>query len=65
MHTGSFLFYWLEELSAIVSSISLSGNLYPQITSINSPFILQEIGLHNFMNPVVKCPISQIPETQK
>jgi hypothetical protein len=36
-HTGSFLFHWPKELSTLGSSISLLGNLHPQITLSNSP----------------------------
>jgi hypothetical protein len=61
-HTGSFLFHWPEELSTLGSSISPSGNLHPQITSRNFPFILREIGLCDFANPVIKC---LIPQTLK
>jgi hypothetical protein len=64
MHTGSFFFHWPEELSTIGSSISLLGNLHPQITLRNSPFTLWEIGLRNFVNPVIKCLIPQTLETR-
>jgi hypothetical protein len=46
------------------SPISLSGNLHPQITSRNSPLILQEIELHSFANPVVKHLVSQSPKLE-
>jgi hypothetical protein len=53
-YTRYFLFHWPKELSKIGSSISLSGNMHPQITSGNSPLILWEIGLRTFTNPDAK-----------
>jgi hypothetical protein len=49
----------------IGSSISLSGNLHPQLTSRNSPLILREVGLRTFTNLVVKRLVSRSPKTRK
>jgi hypothetical protein len=47
------------------SSISLLGNLHPQLTLRNSPLVFREIGLRTFVNLMVKAFVSQSPKTQK
>jgi hypothetical protein len=64
-HTGSFFFHWPEELSTIGSSISLSGNLHPQITSRNFPLYTSGDRTSRFRESGGQAPCLSISKTRK